>query len=132
MKTFAGWTLLAVVLAAVLWSLPGCSVLTPPGSVPVSQSLSPQAQAAQTAINEANILLIAASNVIAQNVVDGVSTKEEGRVLLARVKALAADVDRAQKLLVAGEVVTAQTQAELTRKLLVALHREVAEKARSK
>lgn len=135
LQTLAGKTLAILVAAAavglVLLSIPGCSVLTPPGSIPVSQSLSPAAQQAQSLINEANVLLTAAANVIAQNVVDGIYTKDEGQAQLNKVKALAAQVDKAAALLMAGEVLSAKDQAELTRKLIIALHREVAERKRS-
>jgi hypothetical protein len=119
----------AVLVAAA--ALSGCGTMfTQAGTIPVSQSLSPQAQAAMNAINEANVLLAAAANVIAQNVVDGISTKAEGQKLLDQVRAYSADVDRAKAMLVAGEVLAARDKAELARKLVVALHREVAARAR--
>jgi hypothetical protein len=87
-------------------------MFTQPGTVPVSEKLSPAAQSAQTAINEANILLTAAANVIAQNVVDGISTKDEGQKQIDQVRTYATQVDRAQKLLESGDIVSARNQAE--------------------
>lgn len=110
--------------------LTSCAMFTQPGTVPVSEKLSPAAQAAQTTINEANILLTAAANVIAQNVVDGISTKDEGQKQIDQVRTYAAQVDRAQKLLESGDIVSAKNQAELAQKLIVTLHREVAARAR--
>lgn len=118
----------ALILALSL--LAGCAMFTQPGTIPVSQQLSPAAQTAQTAINEANILLTAAANVIAQNVVDGISTKAEGQKQLDQVRTYAAQVDRAKRLLDSGDIVAAKDQAELASKLIVALHREVASRAR--
>jgi hypothetical protein len=118
----------AALLALAL--LAGCAMFTQPGTVPVSEKLSPAAQSAQTAINEANILLTAAANVIAQNVVDGISTKDEGQKQIDQVRTYATQVDRAQKLLESGDIVSARNQAELAQKLIATLHREVAARAR--
>jgi hypothetical protein len=117
---------------ALLLALAGCGTLfTPPGEIPVSQQLSPAAQAVQSTVNEANILLAAVASVIGQNVLDGIATKAEGQRQLDQVRAYAAEVDRAQKLLESGEIIAAKDRAELTRRLVVALHREVAARART-
>lgn len=112
----------------LILALTGCALFSPTGTIPVSQTLSAPAQQAQSSINEANVLLAAAANVIAQNVVDGITPKDDARAQLAKVKSLAADVDRAKRLLEAGDIATAGQQAELARKLIVALHREVAQR----
>lgn len=120
--------LIALAAAALL---AGCGTMfTPAGTLPVSEKLSPAAQVAQTAINEANIVLHAVAKVIGQNVVDGITPKAEGQKQIDQVRAYAAEVDRAQKMLDAGDVLGAKSKAELTQKLIVALHREVAQRAR--
>lgn len=121
--------LVALTLALGL-ALSGCSVFTKPGEIPVSEKLSAPAQVAQTAINEANVLLAAVAKVIAQNAKDGISTKEEAQKLLDKVRKYSADVDKAKKLLDAGDIMSAKTQAELVNKLIVSLHREVTARAR--
>jgi soluble cytochrome b562 len=83
----------------------------------------------QQAINEANITLTAAANVIAQNVNDKVFTREEGQKYIDKVRELAGKVDQAQKLVDAG-LPDAAKQAEIVRTLIIALHREVAQRAR--
>lgn len=85
----------------------------------------------QEAINEANITLTATANVVAQNVKDGIFTKEEGQRYIDKVRDLAKKVDAAQKLVDTG-MPDAEKQAELVRDLIVALHREVAQRARAK
>lgn len=120
-----------VALALSLSLLGGCAVFSEPGEIPVSEKLSSQAKAAQTAINEANVLLAAAARVIKQNAADGIMTKAEAQKALDQVRSYAADVDKAKNLLAAGEVLNAQNKAELVHKLIVALHREVSERARN-
>jgi soluble cytochrome b562 len=83
----------------------------------------------QEAINEANITLAAAASVIGQNVKDKVFTKEEGQRYLDKVRELAKKVDDAQRLVDAG-LPDAAKQADLVKSLIVALHREVAARAR--
>jgi len=121
--------IIAAIAAAA--ALAGCgTVFTPAGEVPVSSKLSPAAQAAQSAIHESNILLNAVAQVVGQNAADGITLKAEAQKQLDLVRAYGAEVDRAQKLLDAGDIVNAKNRAELTHKLIVALHREVAQKAR--
>ena len=86
-------------------------------------------QTPQEAINEANVTLTATSNVIAQNVADGIFTKAEAQSYLDKVRELAKKVDDAQALVDAG-LPDAKDRAELVRRLIVALHREVAQRAR--
>jgi soluble cytochrome b562 len=83
----------------------------------------------QEAINEANVTLTATASVIAQNVKDKIYTKEEGQKYIAKVRELAGKVDDAQKLVSAG-LPDAAKQAEIVRSLILALHKEVASRAR--
>lgn len=87
-------------------------------------------QTPQGAIDEANVMLHATANVIAQNVADGIYTKAEGQKYLDKVRDLAKKVDDAQALVDAG-LPDAKDRAELVRRLIVALHREVAQRARN-
>ena len=61
---------------------------------------------------------------------DGIWTKEEGRVYVAKLKDYAGKVDAAQKMLDSGDVLGAKNQSELLSRLVVALHREVAARSR--
>jgi soluble cytochrome b562 len=83
----------------------------------------------QEAINEANVYLTATANVIKQNAEDKVYTKDEAQRYLDKVRDLAKQVDNAQALVTAG-LPNAKDQAELVRALIIALHREVAARAR--
>lgn len=85
---------------------------------------------AQSAIDEANVLIAAAANVIAQNVKDGVMSRDEAQAALDRVRGFAGQLDEAQGLIREGQHVLAQNRAQLAHRLLLALHREVAAKAR--
>ena len=121
------------ILSALVLSLglvlSGCSMVAP-ATVPVSQSLSPAAQSVQKALNEANITIAAAANVVAQYVADGILTKPEAQKYVAELKGYAAQADKAQKMLDSGDVVNAKNQAELLNRLIVALHREVSTRSR--
>jgi soluble cytochrome b562 len=126
-------TLLAVIALAAM--IGGCGLMGPGGlfpstDIPVSPTLSPAAQAAQKAINEANVTLAATANVIAQNVTDGIWTKPEAQSYLDKVKDFAKKTDAAQVLLNGGDILNAKNQAELLKSLILTLHREVAAKAR--
>lgn len=118
-----------VLLLAALLSLAGCAVMAPAG-IPVSQSLSPAAQTAQSAINEANIALNSMAQVIGQNVTEGIYTKAEAQKKLDQVREYGKEVDRAQELLDSGNVLAAKDKAELAQKLIIVLQREVAKSAR--
>jgi soluble cytochrome b562 len=114
----AVYVLGALFLALIILSaIPGCAN---PVTVP---------QSPQEAINEANITLTAAANVIASNVRDKVFTREEGQQYIDKVRDLAKKVDDAQKLVDSG-LPDAAKQAEIVRSLILALHREVAARAR--
>ena len=97
--------------------------------IPVSQSLSEPAQTAQKSINEANVTLTASYRVVAQNVSDGIWTKEQGRGYVAKLNDLSGKVDEAQGLLKSNPL-EAKTKAELLSRAILALHREIAAKAR--
>lgn len=120
-----------VLILSLALLLPGCAMFQP-SDIPVSQSLPVAAQNAQKAINEANVTLTAAANVVSQNFADGILTKEEAQSYIAKIEDYAKKVDSAKKLLDGGDILGAQNQAELLSKLIVALHREVAAKARQK
>jgi hypothetical protein len=122
------WFFTAVIAALLLAS---CGMFTPAGEIPVSEKLSVAAQAAQKAINEANVLLISFNNVVGQQKADAIITASERDVYLNRSDMYGEDLDKAQKALRAGDVVTAQNKAELVKKLIIALHREVAQAKRA-
>jgi soluble cytochrome b562 len=91
---------------------------------PVKAPTSPQ-----EAINEANITIAAAATVVAQNVQDKIFTKEEGQRYVEKLQDLARKVDEAQKMVDSG-LPDAAKQAEIVRAVIVALHREIAARAR--
>lgn len=118
-----------VLLLCLALVLPGCQLF---GTVePVStRPITSAAEQAQNAVNEANLGLTAAANVIAANVKDRIWTKQQAQPYLDKVKDYARQVDRAQELIRLGQFDSARTQAEAVRALIVVLHREVAAKAR--
>ena len=114
-------------------ALGGCSVfgtIEPLGSGTVSASLPPAGQQAQLAVNEANLGLTAAANVIAANVKDRIWTKAQAQGYLNKVRDYSVQVDRAQNLIRLGDFAKGKTEAEAVRSLIVLLHREIAEQAR--
>lgn len=114
--------LIALALAV---AVPGCTLFQP-APIPVSATLSPAAQSVQKALNEANVTLAAAANVVAQNVTEGILSKPDGQAYVAKLKELAQKVDQAKALLDKGLVLDAKNQAELLSSLIIALHKEVA------
>ena len=100
-------------------------------SVPKLPTNLSEAQAsAQASINDANAWLTATSNVIAANVKEGIMTKAEGQAALDKVRAIARQVDEAQAFLRAGNP-KAVDVAQLAQRAIIALHREVAARARA-
>ena len=107
--------------------LASCGILGP--LEPVGKASTP-AEIAQLAVNEANLSLTAAANVITQNVRDKVWTKAQAQSHLDRVRDLAKQVDRAQDLIRLGDYTQGKTQAEIVKGALIILHREIAAQAR--
>lgn len=124
-------SLIAVIALASLMG--GCALFGPVEPVSrgtVSSTLPPAGQQAQLAINEANLTLAAAANVIAGNLKDRIWTKQQAQGYLDKVKDYARQVDRAQELVRLGEFAQGKTQAEAVRALIIVLHREIAAQAR--
>lgn len=118
----------ALILSLALF-LPACS-LVQPAEIPVNTTLPAAVQAVQKTINEANVLITAAANVVAQNYKDGISTKEEAMSYALKLKDMADKLDFAQQSLRLGDLGSAKTQSELIQKAITLLHKEVAQKAR--
>ena len=116
-----------VILASLSLLMVSCSILGP--VEPIGKASTP-AEQAQLAVNEANLSLAAAANVITQNVKDKVWTKQQAQSHLDKVKDLSHQVDRAQELIRFGDFTGGKTQAEIVKAGLVILHREIAAKAR--
>jgi len=109
---------------ALLALLPACALMAP-ATIPVSQSLPAAAQEVQKSINEANVLIAAAANVVAQDLKDGILTKAEAKSYGDKLTDFAKKADQAQTLLAGGKILDAKTQAEFLSTLIVSLHREV-------
>ena len=122
--------LLASMVIGTTIALGGCAGFGGPAALPVSQSLSQPAQNVQKALNEANITLTAAFNVVAQNVAEGILTKPEGQAYVSTLKDYAAKVDAATLLLKSGDILNAQKQSEILSRAIITLHKEIAAKAR--
>ena len=116
-----------LLMVSLSFFLASCGILGP--VEPIGKASSPS-EAAQLAVNEANLSLAAAANVIAQNVKDRVWTKQQAQGHLDKVKDLSHQVDRAQELIRLGDFTGGKTQAEIVKAGLVILHREIAAKAR--
>ena len=112
----------------LLVTIGGCGIFGP--TEPVGKASTP-AEQAQLAVNEANLSLTAAANVITQNLKDKVWTKQQAQGYLDKVRLYAKDVDKAQDLVRLGQFELGKSQAELTKSLIIILHREIAAKARA-
>ena len=118
--------LLCVLLLALL---PACTV-QPVSQMSVPTTLPEAGKQAQVAVNEANLALTAAANVIAGNVKGAIWTKAQAQGYLDKVKEYAKRVDRAQELVRLGQFDLGKTQADSVQALILILHREVAAQAR--
>ena len=83
------------------------------------------------AVDQANIVLTATAQQVADNVRAGVMTGAEGASVLAQVKQYAGVVDEARGLLGAGDVTGAENRLRLVNTAILALHKRVAAKARA-
>ncbi len=118
-----------VLILCLALALPACNLLGP--AEPIStRPLGGVAEQAQNAVNEANLGLTAAANVIAANVKDKIWSKEQAQGYLEKVKEYAKRADSAQELINLGKFSEGKTQAEALRSLIIVLHREIAVRAR--
>lgn len=125
---FSALALLAVVSMA-LYGCAGTALEVRKADIPVSQELSPQAQAVQKMINEANVALTAVKRLIGDKVASGEITPDEAQKYLDDTRDMDRAVDAAQSALDIGDPTSAQAQAELLNKLINALDRELAKRA---
>ena len=102
----------------------------PLSTMSVPTTLPEAGKQAQVAVNEANLALTAAANVIAANAKDGIWTKPQAQGYLDKVKDYAKQVDRAQELVRLGQFDLGKTQADAVRSVILILHREIAAQAR--
>lgn len=114
-----------IAIMALCFLTTGCALFQQKSDIPVSKTLSPAAQAVQNLINEANMLAIAASNVSAQQAVDGIITKARGLSEQDKIRYFGEKVDKVQKLLDEGNILDAKTQAALLSAAIKELHSEV-------
>lgn len=125
-----GMLALLAVLGATLTGCPGTVFDVRKAEIAVSAELSPVAAAAQTAINEANVTLAAAKQVIRDKAANGIVSADEAQTWLDRTRELDDKVDAAQSLLALGDPAAAKTQAEWINTAIVALQAEIAKRAR--
>lgn len=124
--------IVAVLVALLAIFLTGCEAMAPKkANIPVSEKLSEPAQKAQTAINEANILLTALKKTIADKVTAGAATPDEAQDALNKTREYDAKVDAAQRLLDLGDPANAYNQAALVNRLLADLQAKLAQMKRA-
>ena len=117
-------TLVMLAVAGVIAGLSGCAAPKQAVSAPATpQSI------AQDAINETNQWLLATARVIGSNVEQGVMTKAEAQAALDQVRVIARQADQAQAFVRSGDP-RAVDLASLAQRAILALHRQVAERAR--
>lgn len=120
---------LLTVLSLALYGCAGTVLEVRKADIPVSESLSAQAQAAQKAINEANVLLTAAKRLIGDKVASGEITPDEAQAWLDDTREMDRAVDAAQAALDIGDPASAQAQVTLLNLALSALDSEVRKRA---
>ena len=117
----------AILLSLAL--LPGCAGFLPQATpIPVSQTLSAEAQGAQKVINEGYVLLIAVANTTASYLDQGFLTKAEGRVYYLKLKDAQDKLALAQRMLDEGLAVLAGDKAKIAKTIADALHEELAQR----
>lgn len=122
--------LLLVVFVSAATLIGGCTLFSPPRPIGVSPEMSEALQKAQAAVNEANILITATAIVVNDGAKSGIFTKSEALSYLGKIDEFTQRAKDAQALIDSG-FPDAQNQAELMHRLVLALHREVAQRARS-
>ena len=124
-------TFLAAVLGSLTIALGGCAdtPTTPAGTD--AQKLSAPVKTAKAAIQEAYSLIAAAASVVKQNVDGGIWTKAEGRGYVEKLDDLKKQTDDADAMVRAGSS-SADSQSALVNRLVIALHKEISARARTK
>jgi soluble cytochrome b562 len=120
----------AAIVAAAL-SLSGCALLEAPtpAAVDVRAAATPAAKA-QAIINELNVDILAAAVTVNNNEKDGVYTALEAAGYRAELRRQADAIDKAQALLRAGDITSAQGQIELAKRALLEFRKTIATRAR--
>lgn len=111
LRNLAGWALALVVLAGIIWSLPGCATRQP--------------ETPQQVINEAQAIILTVKTRIHENLVDRVWTPQKALELLAEVETAERDVDAAKLLLEAGKGLEASSKAGAARTILRSIRKRV-------
>jgi soluble cytochrome b562 len=123
-----------LVILALTFSLAGCGTgifkVEPITEVAVPTSLSEAGKEAQNIINEANLLLTAATNVNASNYTAGLVSQADARKYQGEIKKVAKQVDDAQAMLSVGNDAGALSSAKLVNLAITALHKEIAARAK--
>jgi len=119
--------LTAILLACTL----GCAqMIAPVEPIAVPENLSEAGKEAQKLINEANIALTAAYDLVGEKRKQKLLTKAEAFKYLNTLDDYSADVDKAQETLNAGKDFEAKGKAEALKLLIETLRQRVAEKVR--
>lgn len=138
---------LLVVAAALL--VAGCGTFTKVGTIPVDPALPAAAQAVQTGIHESNVLIAASADVLLENYNGGIVSASDFIAERGLLRSYANQIDRAQTLLndcvkilraTPGDprsprpppcdFTEPQRQAEITARLVTALHKKIADRRR--
>ena len=129
-----GMHVLTVILVGLIASitLPSCAGLDPKPmtELKLPANLSEAGKEAQKIINETNVVLTASYKVLAVNVEDELIGTADAMQYLETLNDYAHRADQAQDALNLGKIADAKTQAETLNKLVSALHRKIAEKAK--
>jgi hypothetical protein len=115
---------------ALFLCLAGCAQMVPFEPIAVPENLSEAGKAAQQLINEGNIALTAAYELVGERRKEKLITKGEAFKILNTLDDYSADLDKAQEILNLGNDLEAKGKAEVTKRLIDALRKTVAEKAR--
>lgn len=117
-----------------VFTLLGCGttgrMIAPMEPIAVPEHLSEVGKEAQKLINEANVALIAAYDVVREKRRDRLISKMDALKHLDTLDDYSGKVDNAQEALDLGNDTAAKGKAELLKTLIAALHKQVAEKAR--
>jgi hypothetical protein len=109
-------------------ALTGCGVmgeLVDTKPLPVAPTLSPLEQKIQVTINEARTTLTAAYNLVGYYRQGGIMTRAEGDRYLATLDKYREQAHLAQKALDGKLLTDAQTQADVVKNLITAVHKEI-------
>jgi len=120
----------AVVLGTALAFSSGCAMFEPVDpNVAIEESLPAPVKVVKQVIFESRILMTAVAQTYKQELDQGIVTPAQAHAMGEKLAGYAKDLDTADELVDAGDILGAKSKADLVHKAVVALHKQIVKKA---